>query len=420
MRRFPLSAAALVLVAVAATPGQAAAAQRYETEHDSASQVVVGGTSTMHDWEATGDVIRGTLILNETDLSSLWRRASSPQKMIPTVYVEIPIESLKSGKSGLDKKMYETLKTQAHPVITYRLEATELRPGQNAREADMEEPIPIETKGVLTVAGKDRTVEIPMQIRRLPNSHLEVSGETTLRMTDFSINPPRLMMGVLRTGDEVHVRWKWVLVPSTDKQLPVKAEQLMPLESSESVYLAKEGPDKGKKVPVTLERRDDRWVLTQKGLMWHELQRDTQGNILILREADLRHNRQIEYNPPIILLPSQVDSNTSLTGKTQITIKSVRTGSVIDRGDCEWRLDFVGIQSVETLVGTFPAYHLKATRHIRLALVKTLVTVDFDYAFGKGIIATGIEQVDRFFSLFRSRTAWRLEQTGDSGAGRDL
>ncbi len=216
MRHAYLTTAALLAMAVAITPARAAPSQRYEPEAAS-SHLAVQGTSTMHDWEAVGDVIRGHLILSETDLASLWARGiSSLEKIAPTVRVEIPVESLESGKSGLDKKMHETLKARTHPVIAYRLEAAELKPGRNASETDTEEQLAVDTKGVLTVAGESRAVEIPMQIRRLPNSRLEISGQTTLRMTDFGIDPPKLMMGLLRTGDEVRVRWKCVLIPTAN------------------------------------------------------------------------------------------------------------------------------------------------------------------------------------------------------------
>ena len=214
MKRAFMTTAALLIVAVVATPARAAPSQRYEPETTS-SHLAVEGTSTMHDWEAAGNVIGGYLILSESDLTSLWRKSASlPQKINPTVHVEIPIGSLKSGKSGLDKKMYETLKAQTHPVITYQMKTAELKPDPNTSKTDTEGKITIETKGILTVAGEEGTVAIPMQIRRLPNSHLEVRGETTLYMTDFGLTPPKLMGGLLRTGNEVHVKWECVWGPA--------------------------------------------------------------------------------------------------------------------------------------------------------------------------------------------------------------
>ncbi len=419
MKRFSLCvAAALLAVTVVATPMQAVAAQRYEPDA-SGSEVIVEGTSTMHGWEAKGSVIHGHLVLNEADLASLWSKVPSTQRIAPATEVEIPVESLKSGKSAMDQKMHEALKAQSNPVITYRLESAKTPPDPNAREAGTEEGVSVETTGILMVAGKGRTVEIPMRLRRFAESaKLEVSGETTLRMTDFDIHPPKAMLGALRTGDEIRVRWKWLLTPLQaiaehavrQAPLPVKADQLMPLKYTEGIYLVKEGPEKGRLIPFTLEQRADRWILTKRGLTWHELRRDDQGNILILREADLLKNKEVEYNPPVVLLPAVVDSNTSVSGKSRVTIKNAKSGSVTYRGDCEWHLTFLGIESLEAADETVPIYHLQMTHRIHLPLDRTSATIDFGYALGKGMVATAVEQTNRLFGIFKDRTIWRLEQ----------
>ena len=50
-----------------------------------------------------------------------------------------------------------------------------------------------------------------MQVRRLSTDRLEISGDTSLRMTEFGIDPPTAMLGMLHTGDIVHVRWTWIV-----------------------------------------------------------------------------------------------------------------------------------------------------------------------------------------------------------------
>ena len=192
--------------------------------------------------------------------------------------------------------------------------------------------------------------------------------------------------------------------------LPITAEELMPLEARHGVYLVTEGPEKGKQVPFTFEPHGDQWVLTKDEMARHELHRDRQGNLLIDRETDFREGRQIEYNPPIMLLPATVNSRTSLTGKTRVIVKNTRTRSVNYRGVCNWGLKFIGVSPVETPAGTFPAYRLRARREIQLPLAQISMTIDFEYGRGKGMIATGIDQIIRSLGLFTNREVWRLEQ----------
>lgn len=211
----PAIAAGLFVVAslVAGVLAEASADVRYDSDVAS-SRVTVKGTSTIHDWTVGGGVIRGELIVHEIEPSSLWTNSESPSRVLtptPTIRVEIPVSSLKSDKSGLNKKMHEVLKTQAHPLITYRLEAAEIQAGRATSEENVGGSLTVHTSGVLTVAGREKVVDISMQVKRLPEDRLEVSGETSLQMTEFGIEPPTAMLGLLRTGDTIRVRWTWVL-----------------------------------------------------------------------------------------------------------------------------------------------------------------------------------------------------------------
>lgn len=197
---------------------------------------------------------------------------------------------------------------------------------------------------------------------------------------------------------------------ASQEPLPVSAEELLPLKSTHGIYLVKEGPEKGREIPFSLEQLGNRWILAKEGLTWHELRRDAHGNILILKETDLLENRQVEYNPPIVLLPAVINDDTSLTGKTQVTIKNAETGAVTYRGECEWQLIFAGIESTETSSGTLSTYHFQVKHQIALPLAYVSLTIDFGYAIGKGMVVTAIDQVTRTFGLFSSRTTWRLEQ----------
>ena len=192
--------------------------------------------------------------------------------------------------------------------------------------------------------------------------------------------------------------------------LPITAEELMPLEARHGVYLVTEGSEKGKKVPWTFEPHGDHWTLTKHELARHELHRDQKGNLLIDQETDLREERQIEYASPVMLLPATVDNGTSLTGTTRVTVRNTRFRSVNYRGVCHWELKFIGVSPVETPAGPVPTYRLRARREIQLPLAQISMTIDFEYVHGKGMIATGIDQVIHSLGLFTHQDIWRLEQ----------
>jgi polyisoprenoid-binding protein YceI len=203
----------LLLAAIITAGGwaQSSAVERYDADL-AASRLTVEGTSTLHHWTVAGNSIGGSLIVSEQDLVSLWEHSGlSTQPLTPTVRVEIPVTSLTSGKRQMDDKMHEALKAKTHPTITYRLESARIPPRQTAQTEDTGEHLAIDTTGALTVAGVARTLDIPMRVRRLSENRLEVSGDTPLRMTEFGIEPPKAMLGTIRTGDTVRVHWTWVL-----------------------------------------------------------------------------------------------------------------------------------------------------------------------------------------------------------------
>ena len=191
---------------------------------------------------------------------------------------------------------------------------------------------------------------------------------------------------------------------------PARAEELMPLAPRRGVYLVMEGPEKGRQVPWTFEHDGDRWILTQQGLVRHELRRDHDGNLLIDREIDLRENRRIDYLSPVTLLPATVDDHTSLSGSTRVIVSNTRATSVTYRGVCDWQLHALGVGSLDTPAGIVPVYRLRATREIRLTLAQIEMTIDFEYARGQGMISTGVDQVIRALGLFTARDVWRLER----------
>ena len=214
MRPVVFMTAAILLagpVAVCGAEAQAFAAERHYVLEPASCTVTVEGTSTMHGWEAKAREIRGELAVNETDRALLASRpAASPQALSPAAHIEIPVRALTSGKDTMDKNMWLTLKSQDYPVIDYKLASAEIVPFQNGEAGRVR----LRTKGLLAVAGKSREIEIPMELQSLPNGGLKVTGETSLKMSDFGINPPKFMMGMLRVGNDVRVRWTCVLVPA--------------------------------------------------------------------------------------------------------------------------------------------------------------------------------------------------------------
>ena len=180
----------------------AADAVRY-TPVPNSSKLRMDGTSTIHDWHADTDIIGGFMELEATFADG----KSAPVSVKPKIEVKIPVRSLKSsGGKRMDAVMQEHMKFEQFKAIEYRV--FELTPKAGAAGQ-------YEAKGALTLAGMTKTNTMLVTIERVDNK-LKVTGTTAVKMTDHGIKPPApeiAGISLIRTGDEVKLKFEWVTEP---------------------------------------------------------------------------------------------------------------------------------------------------------------------------------------------------------------
>lgn len=156
------------------------------------STISIAGTSTMHDWTMTSQEV----ILNagfEVSPEGILTK-------INTVSVTVPAESLKSGKSAMDKNAYNSLKTDKHKQITFQLTGAKLANNN------------ILCTGSLTIAGTTKPVELEATYEERSQG-LTFKGSKKIKMTDYGVEPPTFMFGSIKTGNEITVTFDVTLAP---------------------------------------------------------------------------------------------------------------------------------------------------------------------------------------------------------------
>lgn len=166
----------------------------------SGSEVVVSGTSTVHDWTAKGTALNGEVVI-----SGDWGNA--PGIQIDSISHVIPVSTLKSSEGeGMDKTMYEALNRKQHPDISYRLTSATAK---SIRDANGE--YQFDSVGELTVSGNTRQVSLTLHLVPLDDTHIALSTSTSFKMSDFGITPPKAMLGMIKSGDLVNIKVTWKL-----------------------------------------------------------------------------------------------------------------------------------------------------------------------------------------------------------------
>lgn len=186
---------------------QAQGGIRYEAQPG--SKVKIDGVSTIHDWTVEGQIIGGFMEWESNFPLDPAQGAVPDLKVTPKVEVTIPIRSLKSGKSLMDKVMAEHMKATEFPKITYTLKEMKLRDGATHKAGA---PLQFDTKGELTVSGVTKAISMVVNIEKAEGGLLKATGSIPSKMTDFKIEPPapKIALGAIKTADDVKLSFEWL------------------------------------------------------------------------------------------------------------------------------------------------------------------------------------------------------------------
>jgi len=185
----------------------------------SGSKMRLEGTSNIHDWQVESSLIGGMLEVGP-NFPTEPGQVVSPGKVEAKGEAFLTVRSLKSvekdGKAYSDKMdeiMYEKLKATETPRIIYRLTELTLKEAAKSKDA----PYVFEAKGDLALAGVTNSITIPLNVMALGDKKLKVTGSTTVKMSDFKIEPPapKMAMGLIKTGDSVKIMFDWNVAQRT-------------------------------------------------------------------------------------------------------------------------------------------------------------------------------------------------------------
>lgn len=157
--------------------------------------LTIEGTSTIRSWSC--DAVGYTVTPDPP--TGFEEGVLRGEKALNTVTLTFPVEAIECGNGKMNEHLRKALKLDDHPRITYWLSTYEIRQA----EAGMV----VEADGRLQIAGFERPVTMDVQVQEDADGAIRVTGEQVIRMTDFDVEPPTLMFGTLKVGDEVVVKF---------------------------------------------------------------------------------------------------------------------------------------------------------------------------------------------------------------------
>lgn len=168
--------------------------------------VKIYGTSSLHDWTVTGYHLYGSIAVRNkrSTATSLIDYLLKEENNQLNAKLRIPVAYLKSGKSGMDDKMKEALKYEKNKFIHFSLSKI-----SKIRKVN-DHGLTFIATGNLTIAGKIKLIPLKVSLtKKLKKYYFRVKKK--FKMTNFKIKPPKAMLGVISTGDEVTINILWIL-----------------------------------------------------------------------------------------------------------------------------------------------------------------------------------------------------------------
>lgn len=155
------------------------------------SNIEVDGTSTLHDWEmktlkATGSAV---FVFNGNKISA-----------IQNAQLIVKVNDLKSESSGLDKNAYNAMNASANPQIIFTSSDVNLVSSDGINYS-------LKLSGKLSMSGVTKALDLTGTGKLNSDKSFSFSGSKKIDMTLWGIKPPSFMMGAMKTGKEIIIKY---------------------------------------------------------------------------------------------------------------------------------------------------------------------------------------------------------------------
>lgn len=206
-----------VLLMVAAFIVSVGAAEGSRLYSNGESILILEGSSNVTDWRC-----RGTSIEGEMDVAApidkinevidriedgnvgVWMADPAAGRFPqPTFRMRIPAAALRCGNSVMERDMNRALKADQHPLIDFQFREL-IGPIHHDIDRNVYET---RIAGELFLAGQRREIALKVTAWRVARDRFRLRAELPLRMTDFGIEPPTALFGIIKARDELLVRF---------------------------------------------------------------------------------------------------------------------------------------------------------------------------------------------------------------------
>jgi YceI-like domain len=195
-RRIRGAATALLLLAIAGAWRPLFDPMKLGTE----SKLWFDGKSTVRDWSCKATQIDAVIDAEAGAVANVLKG----QKAVKTVTLTFPTAKLDCDNGTMNGHMMRALNGATQPSITFTLTAYDLAAGA---------PVKGTLSGTLLINGVTKPISMPAEFAASATGALRATGKYALKMTDWNVQPPKLMMGALKVDPMITVNFDLQLHP---------------------------------------------------------------------------------------------------------------------------------------------------------------------------------------------------------------
>lgn len=156
-------------------------------------EFTVSGNSTIRGWSCS---VTGTAQVTTGSSPAARGFAEGVQAAALTV----PVSAFACPEEEMREHLLEAMRAEEFPEITFRLEGYEAS-GQGAVAT-----------GSLTILDDTRSVSFPVSLTP-SGSGVQIEGELGLDMTTYGVEPPVVMLGLLRVRPQIRIEFSGTVMP---------------------------------------------------------------------------------------------------------------------------------------------------------------------------------------------------------------
>lgn len=182
-----------------------------------------------------------------------------------------------------------------------------------------------------------------------------------------------------------------------------RAEELFPFREWTHTFVVTEGDQRGEQRTVSFQpdpETPDGWIMEFTENNKAHLKRQANGDVVLYRLDELKYDRVVYLDPPLLFLPATLEPDASYTSNGAALVYESGKNGEPEEGRYSSAIERVSRHAFYTRAGKIPGYLLELSIGVDMTLVDVDVRFDYGLSPGRGLVYRrtywALEAVDVF------------------------